>query len=307
MITKWIQVFMLVAVQTITYSYPISPRPLRLLIEESKLIVWAHVRQIKEVSEEGQHGFGSTLAVLTIHEVLQGRLNVIEIEVPYSANMICPAPPHFTERTDVLVFLNHKKGKYFVHALSYGVKELKPEEMIVYKARIREMQQIMRIVDRDEKFLSTTEWLVKCAEEPTTRHEGTYELSRESDFMSYYDRNEGQPFRYALNDEQRLRLKNALLNSRALLYADLGLIDLVYNLDAERVCKHILAKLKEWDENHLWFANEFMHRVNLYKSSPRTIELAKVFEEKCFDLDLKSSKLKNILDEFVVEASKLIE
>jgi len=296
---------LLVVFQVDVIAYPISPRPLRLLIEESDLIVWAHVHDIRTRMEKGKNEFESTVAVLTIYEVLQGTVKASQIEVPYAAGWICPAPPHFEKGTDVLVFLDQKKGSYSVHALSYGVKEMKAEEMAIYKKRIAEMQHIMTIEDPDTKFLSTTEWLVKCAEERITRHEGTYELSRDSDFMSYYDQNEGQPFQHALTGEQRLRLKKALLSTRELVYSDLGLIDLVYSTDAAAICKFMLAKLQAVNENELWYASDFMVRINLYRSTPKTVALTKAFEEKRFDFDAKPDHLKSILEEYLIEAGKL--
>ncbi len=303
--TRLFLLILLVVVQWYVQAYPISPRPLRMLIEESELIVWAHVRDIRARTEKGKNGFENTVAALTIYEVLQGTVKASEIEVPYPAGLICPAPPHFEKDTDVLVFLDQKKGSYSVHALSYGVKEMKAEEMAIYKTRIAEMQQIMRIEDPDTKFVNTTEWLVTCAEERVTRHEGTYELSRGSDFMSYYDQNEGQPFQYALTDEQRLRLKKALLSTRELSYSDLGLIDLVYSTDAEAICKFMLTRLQAVNENQLWYASEFMTRINLYQSSSQTVELTKTFEEKRFDSDVKPDRLKTILEEYLVEVGKL--
>lgn len=303
--TRLFLLIFLVVVQGYVQAYPISPRPLRLLVEESELIVWAHVHDIRACTEKGKNVFENTVAVLTIYEVLQGTVKASEIEVPYPVGLICPAPPRFEKGTDVLVFLDQKKGSYSVHALSYGVKEMKAEEMGIYKARIAEMQEIMRIEDPDTKFLNTTEWLVKCAEDLATRHEGTYELSRGSDFMSYYDRNVGQPFQYALNDEQRLRLKKALLSTCELSYSDLGLIDLVYSTDAEAICKFMLTKLQAVNENQLWYASEFMTRINLYQASPETVELTKAFEEKRFDNDVKPHRLKTILEEYLAEVGKL--
>jgi hypothetical protein len=303
---KMILLMVAIAVQSMVYSYPISPRPLRLLIEESELIVWAHVSDIRTTTTKGKYSFDNTVAVLTIQQVLQGKLSHSEIEVSYPAGLICPAPPRFQKNSDVLVFLDRDKKGYEVHALSYGVKQLTNEELIIYKARIGEMQQIIKLEDSDQKFMQTTEWLVKCSEDKATRHEGVYELSRGSDFMSYYDRNESQPFQHALTNEQRARLKNALLATEELSYTELGLIDLAYASDGEMICKFILNKLKAFDERELWYAGDFMQRINLYKSSQRTLELAKTFEDDRFDNNMKPNQLRTLLKEFVREAEKLM-
>ena len=45
-----------IGIQSVAIGYPISPRPLRLLIEESELIVWAHVSDIRTVKAKGKNG-----------------------------------------------------------------------------------------------------------------------------------------------------------------------------------------------------------------------------------------------------------
>lgn len=297
----------LVGVQS-GYGYPISPRPLRLLIEESEIIVFARVTDI--VDESGKRkddDFETTVAILQIYNVVQGTVNQSVIRVPYPANFICPAPPHFEKGKDVLVFLNKRNDQYAVHALSYGVKTVTAAEAQVYINKIKEMQDIMKIKNEDERFIKTTEWLVGCAENPVTRYEGTYELSPESSFMSFYDQSEGKPFKYVITAEQKVRLENALFAVKKLSYEDLGLIDLVYASNGEKVFRFMLSKLKEQSQQGKpqWFADSFMNRLNLYKSSPRTKELEEKYSEVAYAQGTKPEDLKNVLRDFVAEMERL--
>lgn len=282
-------------------SYPITPRPLRKLIEESEYIVVVHIRDLKELKSSEDY---PREAVLDVREVLQGIVKESVIYVKYNADYICPAPPHFKKDADAIVFLDKRHGEFAVHALSYGVKLLTTAQIEVYKERILEMQNILKTVDRDQKFLETTEWLVKCAENPATRYEGVYELSPGSNFMSYYDRDEKQPFEFTLSDNQKLRLKNALIATTSDSYDDFGLVDLVYARYTKDVFPYLLDRIRHLEDNHLWYADGYMNRINLYKSTERSKELVDQFNKYQFDFQ-KKAELKKIVTEFIEEIEKL--
>lgn len=289
---------------TTATAYPITPRPLRKLIIESEYIVVAHVLDLREQKNKKKDYWEGYIAELVIKEVLQGKIKNIIIQVPYSPNMICPAPPRFTKNTDALVFLGKRDNRFFVHALSYGVKTLNQEEIEIYKMRIKEMQQILTLQDTDEQFIQSTDWLVKCAESPATRHEGIYELSPESDFMSFYDQDKNQPFQFALSEDQKLRLKKALFATQSLQYTDLGLIDLIYPRQPEEVYALLIQSFRNINEDDYWIAPEFMKRMMLYKSSARLQELAGDFETKVYGSKEDQNDLKGIMDAFAAEIDK---
>ena len=121
---------------------------------------------------------------------------------------------------------------YEVHALSYGVKHaLTAQEYSTYKARIREMQQLLKDEKTDNQTRNITEWLVKCAEQRCTRWEGTYELSPRSDFMSYYDTDGINGKAFSPDQKQRQCLFNTLLAVDTMNYGDIALADLTMGLD----------------------------------------------------------------------------
>ncbi len=292
-----------VIVSTTSFAYPISPRPLRKLIIESEYIVVAHVSDIYEKKSKKKDYWEGFIAELKVRDVLQGRLRDTILYITYTPYMICPAPAHFEKGTEVLVFLNKQKDQFYVNALSYGVKTLSEDEILIYTSRIKEMQEILKIEDKDEQFIQSADWMVKCVENLVTRYEGIYELSPGSNFMSFYDRGEQQPFQFALNADQMLRLKNALFASPSLGYEELGMIDLIYASDPERIYSFMYDNLSAIKEDRYWMAGEVMKRMMYYKTSPQLEKLASEFESKMYSL--KDEKdLKDLIAMFVEEIEK---
>ena len=284
-------------------AYPIDPRPLRKLIAESELIIIGHVIDVMAMKKQDKNFDDNTIARIRIEEVLKGIIRDEIIEVPYNANYICPAPPRYYPNTDVVVFLKKHKGRFYTHALSYGVKTLTAEEIAVYKSRILEMLDILTMADSYAQFFQTVEWLVKCVEHPVTRWEGTYELSPESDFMSFYARSESKPFQSMLSVQQRDRLASALFATERPGYADLGLIDLVYRGNETKVDALLLETLKELPDKSLFLANEYMERIVRRKHTPRLEQLVEEFSSKQFTAR-DQAELKKIVQEFVAVAEE---
>ncbi|MBC7937660.1 MAG: hypothetical protein H7Y86_20110 [Rhizobacter sp.] len=247
-------------------AYPITPRPLRKLVAESEYIIWGKVLKVGQVKQEKKADhFASDYALIQITETLQGHIKSDTIRVFFSSGMTCPAPGVFFEGEKALAFLDKKKGSkdYFVHALSYGVKHLAAhEDYLIYKDRITEMQAIL--LQQEQKICNETvlEWLVKCAEKPATRWEGTYELSPGSDFMSYYDRDAPATLAGILPAANRKRLFDALLQIDQLNYADMGLADIARDVDDTRLLEFLKSKLQSFNkERRLWEAAAIMQRI----------------------------------------------
>lgn len=293
-------VLSLIAMQA-SAAYPIEPRPLRRLIAESEYIVIGHVIGIEKLMKADNALDANTVASIRIQEVLKGTIPDPVVDVAYNPNYICPAPPHFEANTDVVVFLNRRKGTWYVHALSYGVKMLSASGLAAYRSRIIEMREILAIKDSYTQFFETVEWLVKCVEHPETRWEGTYELSPQSDFMSYYARTEFKPFQSMLSADQRERLKAALLNTAEAGYADLGLIDLVYRGNEKEVHGFLLNFLRRLPDSRVFTASEYMERILQRKSTPGMEALVEEFSAKQFETG-NQGRLKTIVREFIALA-----
>jgi hypothetical protein len=291
--------FLTMALAARSAAYPIDPRPLRKLIIESEYILIGHVQEVYNQKKKKKDPFSYAVARIEVREVLKGSVKSLTVEVAFEPNMVCPAPARYIPGTEVIVFLDMgDNGMFRTHALSYGARAATLPDVAVFRDRIREMQQILTIIDTDQQFLETTEWLVRCAEHEATRWDGVYELTPESDFMSYYAQSERQPFKYMLTYEQKQRLKDALLATTVAGYSDFGLVDLVYLGNEEVVSRYLLEGLKKLPKDQLWYAGEYMKRLNYARNSQQLDTLITSFEEKQYALD-RDDELKTIVQEFI--------
>jgi hypothetical protein len=283
------------------FAYPISPRPLRQLVTESQYIIFGYVVNTYEKKKD-KDDWGSRVARIAVLENLQGKISKDTIEIEFNPNMICPSPDRYFDSTYVISFIdkNKKSGKFYTHALNYGAKTLKKEEIEIYKQRISEIQQILKISDIGNQRNETVEWLVKCAENETTRWEGTFELSPESNFMSYYSKTENQDFKNIINSEQKERLKKALINSNEMI--DFGLVDLVYKGNETLIDELLFTKLKNLKEDEYWVADNFMNRLKHKNTSKNMNEIMEEFDKLQFEYE-KKDELKKTIEKFI----KLIE
>lgn len=297
------------------FSYPISPRPLRTLIIESQHIVVGYVastytpappetkksKKKKGKEEEFYFIYGPQIARIAVKEVLQGKIVQDTIEVPFNPNMICPSPARYEAGTWVMAFLDEDKEGYSTHALSYGSKTLDSMEIIIYKKRVAEMQSILALKDSVAMFMNTVEWLVACAENEATRWDGTYELSPESDFMSYYSRSPLVAYKYGLSMAQMERLKNAFIASSLYSYYDFGLVDLIYGKYQAEVVPILIQKLKTLPDEALWTAPEFMERLTpLMSDKAKGLKLMEQYEIIRFGEGKTPEELRKLVSEYLI-------
>lgn len=257
---KIIITILLIGIGKSVFSYPIKPRPLRKLVIESGFIVYADVIEIEAI--ETDNHWNDTKAILVIKELIQGKINNDTIDVYFTPNMICPSPARYVKGTTVLAFLDKKKNGYSTHALSYGSKTVDSVGFEVYKSRIIEIQNILNLKNEDEKIEKTINWLITCAIDFNTRWEGIYELSPQSDFMSYYDKDKETRIRkYELNQTQKSILREAFFAIDNLTYTDMGLIDLVVKKNDTELIDFLIEELKETDIEKMWYMDFLMARV----------------------------------------------
>jgi hypothetical protein len=178
------------------------------------------------------------------------------------------------------------------------VKTMPMAEILIYNERIQEMQEILKMSDKDIQFMASVEWSVKCAENRATCHEGTYELSPGSDFMSYYDQTEGQPFMQMLSGSQRDRLRTSLFSNPD--HPDLGLVDILYVGNQGEVFSLLLKNLKEIRTDNYWMASSYMSRILLCKHSERLENIFNDFSDIQFDDDDQKKKI--MIESFIAEA-----
>lgn len=244
MIARILSIIIIIGVSNDLFAALLAPRPLRQLVIESEYIIVGNVVKITE-KERLENEWTNRIAKISVLENLQGEIKKDTIEIEFNPDMSCPYPDRYYDSTFVIAFLDwdKKRGKFFTHALSYGAKTLSKKEIEIYKQKIFEIQQILKIPDKEKQRIETIEWLVTCAENTVTRWEGIEDLSKNQkiDSSSSIDRNQI----FDINTSQKERLKNVLLNLNG--YVDFELVNLVYKGNESEIDGFILQKLKSLD------------------------------------------------------------
>lgn len=288
-----------------SFAYPITPRPLRKLIAEADVIVWADVVRIDTLKDK--NSWDDAKAILVIREVLQGTLREDTIQVFHSLYMVCPAPAYYRAGTQTLAFLNRmeRKGEFNTCALSYGSKIVTDQEYLVYKQRISEMHEIQKITDSDEKATQTIDWLLRCALNPATRWEGVYELSPESDFMSYYDNDLGALIPKApLSAAQKQLVRKALFSVDTLQFADLGLVDLAANEYDPEIADFLVVQLELESPLSVWLCQDLFVRIAALANRPDLNDQIVALGKLDYFEDGYATKLNEVTKDFVKQYKK---
>lgn len=278
---------------TCLYAYPIIPRPLRLLVKESQHIVVGYVSAVgnslkkTDVVENGvvttSYGFGPQTATLKVLDNLKGSITADSVQVASWINIICPEPARYQKETLVIAFLDKDdRGRYSTHAMSYGVKTLKQEEIEIYKKRILEIQHILNISDQEQQFTETIEWLVKCAEIEATQWEGLAELNPRGGYISLYPDGKKRDLSNLLNADQVARLKPLIINNG---HIDWGLADLLYSTYPNEIESSLIKQLKATENVGYLLIAEYIPRLKSTHHLREVKELIKnynllSFEEK---------------------------
>ena len=87
----------------------------------------------------------------------------------------------------VLLFVkkNEESGELQLTEIPDGIKKLTPDELSVYEARIRELKGIFS--GEKPSYSRIIEWLIRCAENPLTRWDGTFELQQSFQNMDWQE------------------------------------------------------------------------------------------------------------------------
>ncbi len=241
---------------------PISPRPLRKLINEAELIIQGKVI-FTGVENVPASVYDINYALIVVKEVLQGQTHEDTLKVRYFSHLVSPEPPVYLPGEEMIVFLDRDKKNscYVTHAMSYGLKHFTDKEgILVYKQRILEMQFINILSNGQEKHRAIIEWMVRCATNKHTRWEGLYELTPQSyyisEFETFYTRNES-----FLNSKQRCEIYNALISAEGLNYAEIGLIDIAIGIDDDKLLEKLKKTMAAIKPDNTQLVIAFMERI----------------------------------------------
>lgn len=252
----------LILLHAIALAEPISPRPLRKLINEAELIIQGKVIFTGVINTPGS-AYDIDYALIKVEEVIQGKIQADTLKVQFYSNLANPEPPVYRTGEEVIAFLDKDKKNetYNTHALSYGLKHFTNKEGIhVYKQRILEMQFINILANGREKDKAIVEWMVRCATNKYTCWEGLYELTPQSYFISDFEtefiRNES-----FLNTSQRHEIFDALMNKNELTYADIGFFDIALGINDDLMLEKLKKTMEKIKPEDPQFAVAIMERI----------------------------------------------
>jgi Carboxypeptidase regulatory-like domain len=239
----------------------IPPQPLRTLYLNSDRVVVAQVGKSTEEAKDGSSRLVRTS--LIVSRTLKGDGHKPALTV---SDMVYGEQGQFTEGETVLAFL--RRGS---DANSYSTSEGSGESVIhlsasdleLYIQRLEELKAIASNSESDPADI--VDWLVRCAEDPGTRHEGAFELnasaSREHWVKEEMERSAaaGEPPRTSPRDEepffaalltsdQKQRLMNALLKSEELGGGDFELIELAKGWNDPRLLPFLISYLHRFED-----------------------------------------------------------
>jgi hypothetical protein len=304
----WLSIFVFVMALLITEvtAFPIPPQTLRILTNDSKLIVVARVEDVTQL-EKGydKYDWYTAMARLEVISVVKGVAQNRYINVPYPADLACPAPPHYEVGDTVLAFLapSESGGDYITVGLSYGSKSLDANEIGIYSARIHELVEIEKQTDPDTRLLQLVEWLVLCAEHPATRWEGAYDLinshrmkmmeeelgkkvvgeyAAENRSSGLEQKEKTIDFSVMLTQDQKTRLANTLYRVYSISDGVWELIELVELLEDENLTPFIWSYLtaikiaRRGDES--WDIERLMRTLATRLNNQEALKLVAMYE-----------------------------
>ncbi|MDM1044129.1 hypothetical protein HX004_04625 [Myroides sp. 1354] len=245
--------FLLLLVFVGTYSslqaYPIFPRTLSDVYKAADHVVYGKVKRLIDVLIQADvdgippppilhDGF----AVFTIQEELKGTSNKTEIYIATEHSVTCPTPFYFVEGQELLLFL-HKDGSedfYWTHAMSYGGREVTPEEYLLYKEKLVVLQTILDYSNSEIQEKDYISWMISCIKVPLMHWDGIFELLNEKE-----DENRNivsNP--YPLTEGQKGELRQIIMEREELINADLHLINYIKKENDPQLLIFLTMKFK---------------------------------------------------------------
>jgi hypothetical protein len=199
----------------------------------------------------------------------------------------------------VLLFLKNDGDEVTLADEHDGVRKVTPTDQTIFVERIKELNSIFDNGEADSAKIAA--WLVRCAEQPATRWDGTHELMqgfrhlewREKKDANGYERIDpsvsyvhGTDAANALSSELKNALTQILVNSNfsstsnaaSLSEGDRELIALVKRWDPKTAANYLLGQLK----SRAFSAHEnagMMYKISELLGDSRSADITRVYRE----------------------------
>ena len=219
---------------------PTAPLPLRTLIAQSEYCIFGHVVATYPLSTAQLPYTG--VAGIVVVERLKGAIPEDTITLPFYRGIDNPTIEKYHDATLVIAFITKVNGSYQTYGGASGAKTLSSEDIRYYKLKIAELQAIQAIANPDTQFYQTIEWLVQCAEHPSTHQDAIRELTPKNSFIASYVQAHHLNTRSLLTLDQKKRLKKYVLGSKEPETINYDLLHLIYQGNEDEFDKFFVAK-----------------------------------------------------------------
>jgi len=219
---------------------PTAPLPLRTLIAQSEYCIFGHVVATYPLSTAQLPYTG--VASIVVVERLKGAIPEDTITLPFYRGIDNPTIEKYHDATLVIAFITKVNGSYQTYGGASGAKTLLSEDIRYYKLKIAELQAIQAIANPDTQFYQTIEWLVQCAEHPSTHQDAIRELTPKNSFIASYVQAHHLNTRTLLTLDQKKRLKKYVLGSKEPETINYDLLHLIYQGNEDEFDKFFVAK-----------------------------------------------------------------
>jgi len=227
-------------------AYPIFPRTLSDVYKAADHVVYGKVVGFIEEKQDSDPTkppkMYDGMVRLLIRVELKGAINESEIYIAAEHSYTCPEPFYFVEGQELLLFLDkdERENFYWTYAMSYGGREVTPEEYLLYKKKLVDLQAVLahpNLVEQKKEYIT---WMISCIKDPLTRWDGVFDLLNEKEDES---RNlVSNP--YPLTEDQKGELRQIIMEREELINTDLNLINYIKKENDPQLLIFLTMKFK---------------------------------------------------------------
>ena len=191
--------FFLLPLINSTMAFPIEPQGIYSMYESSTLVLLVEIGRDERIENNEEIWGSDTKTTLYVKKIFKGNDLPKEIYVYVSKNMVCPAPPRYSEGKTAIVFLTKRKDKpgYYTTSLSYGLFTPHQGALIMLMMPILELKDLTD-PENKPKPREIVDWILRCLEHETTAIQGILKLSttnhskQENQYLQNFTDNEIQ-------------------------------------------------------------------------------------------------------------------
>lgn len=217
---KWRVVMLAVVMMTTARGFPIMAPGLDELFEFSPVIVLG-VRGKVPTDFDATFRGASSSVVISVREVLKGKLEQTSLVLPVEVGLICPAPPRFEEGKKQIIFLAEREkrlgGGLRVNFLSHGVKTVTEAEVDSFRKALASWSALA--ARGKPSSAERTAWLVEQCKVPVLRPFAVERL------MTLNEAATGFAMQANVTMEQRLVVSNLLVSAKELSMPEIRMME----------------------------------------------------------------------------------